>query len=305
MEKIFRMVKEQEGKKITLKNERELYYVKFTNDDEKKGIRKEIIEKSIGYVILEDLKKEDTVYDQPEVVRKQAVDILMFFGKKYVLWKHGIDKSKDSDWDTEYLVTDDDGICHIKDSYIKGYFHVRNNETKTQNIVLLVSKKKFPLILLLLLLLVFFAMCARAFYHPEKQTGPTSQSSTIEFSEDAIDYDDRPVMTDETNDETGDGNGDIDLNVFTDQTLNAGDTIPFTNYSSNIDNLEFFVTLAGSTDVIYDTGVIAPGKQVPWDISKTLEAGEYSFDIYLSVYPEDGSEASYLCFQRNFNVVLK
>lgn len=298
---------EETGKRIRLKGKRNLYYKKFTREERRSGEREKVIKNSAGYVLLDDLKKENITQKQTKDIQKKVEDELNFYEKRYVIYKNGFNGNLDSEWITEYVTQKEEDVYELKDSYIKGYLVVQNEGGKPSEpaltTVLLVSKKKYIPFLLIFFLLFLGAVSVCAFYSPKSGDVSVAESPMIEFAEDATEYDDTPVLMEETEQETQ--NSSIDLNVFVDQTLHAGDTIPFANYSTNIDNLEFKVTYAGKEDVIYDTGIIAPGQQVKWNISDTLDTGDYCFDIYLLVYPADGTEASYLCFQRNFNVSLK
>ncbi len=310
MERIFCPVEEESGKRIRLKGKRNLYYRKFARDEEKDGTKESIIKNSVGYVILKDLKKQKTTGDKPEKLQNVVEDELHFFDEKYVIYKNEINGKAEPEWKTDYLKSDEDDIYKLKDSRIKGYFVVQNEGSESTEptepcltTVLLVSKKKIVPILLIFLLLLLTTLCVKAFYNPKNADVPIAESPAIEFAEDSTEYDDTPIMTEEK--EQKQQNSNIELNLFVDQTLSIGDTIPFANYSTNIDNLEFQITYAGENEVIYDTGVIGPGQQVKWNVSDTLEAGKYCFDIYLLVYPADGTEVSYLCFQKNFHIILK
>lgn len=305
METVFCPVEEKSGKRIRLKGKRNLYYKKFTREEEKDGTKESIIKNSVGYVILKDLKKQKTTGDKPEKLQNVVEDELHFFDEKYVIYKNEINGKAEPEWKTEYLKSEEDDIYKLKDSRIKGYFAVQNegSEQTCLTTVLLVSKRKIFLLLLIFFLLFLSSMCAYAFFNPGKTEIPVAESPAIEFAEDATEYDDTPIMTEEKEQEQQ--NSNIELNLFVNQTLSIGDTIPFANYSTNIDNLEFQITYAGENEVIYDTGVIGPGQQVKWKVSDTLEAGKYCFDIYLLVYPADGTEVSYLCFQKNFHIILK
>lgn len=298
---------EETGKRIRLTGKRNLCYKKFTKEQSRNGNREEVINNSVGYVLLDDLKRENTTQKVAKKFLDKVEDELNFYNKRYVIYKNELNGKLETEWITGYVEQKEKDVYKLRDSYIKGYLNVQSKEVKQNEpvitTVLLVSKKKYIPLLFIFLLMLLGAASVYALYSPKSEDVSIAESPMIEFAEDATEYDDTPVLMKETEQEPQ--NSSIDLNVFVNQSLHAGDTIPFANYSTNIDNLEFRVTHAGKEDVIYDTGIIAPGHQVKWNVSDTLGAGDYYFDIYLLVYPVDGTEASYLCFQRNFNVYIE
>ena len=303
---IFCPIEEETGKRIKLKKGRKLYYKRFTRDDEKDGTKEDIIQKSIGYVILDELKKENTTQKKKTELQEKVENELRFFDENYVIYKKEVYEETEPEWKTDYLKRDENDFYKLNESRIKGYIVVQN-ECSEENApclttVLLVSKKKVFPFLLFFFLLLLAALCVKAFYNPEHVEVPTAESSTIEFAEDATEYDDTPVLLGGLIQDID--NSDIKFNLLNDAELNTGDKIPFANYSVNIDNLEFYVTYAGETDVIYNTGVIKPGTQVEWEVSDTLDSGAYTFDIYMVVYPYDGSTPSISRCQVNLHIQL-
>lgn len=307
MKKIFYLTEEGE-QRIRLTGKRSLHYKKFRREDKENGTKDEVIKNSIGYVILDELRKEKTVPKCKKELLEKVEKELEFFEERYVIYKTEINEEEEPEWITGYLKQDENESYKLNSSYIKGYFVVQNEENDLDasypTTVLLVSKRRIPLFLIIFLLLFSTVVCAQVLRNPVTPDTPAAESPAIEFAQDATEYDDRPVVLGDSEPETDTSNSELKFNVFVDDTIKSGDKIPFVNYSTNVDNLEFYVTYAGETDVIYKTGVLKPGSSVDWNVASTVGSGNYSFDIYMAVYPENGSEPSYSRCQKNFNLTL-
>ena len=295
-------------KKIRLKGKRILQYVRFTKDDEESGAKEVIINESIGYVLVDDLKKENTTQKEEKDLQENIENELSFCNEGYVIYKNEFSGKLEPEYITEYVKRDEHDNYKLNSSLVKGYLLVqhmdKNPDAQHIQTVLIVSKKKFFPFLLFFFLLFLGTVSAYAFHNPKSADVPVAESPMIEFAEDATEYDDSPVMIGEPEPEVDTSNSELKFNVFVDNTIKSGDKIPFANYSSNVDNIEFYVTYAGETDVIYESGVLKPGSSVDWDVASTLGSGNYFFDIYMAVYPENGSEPSYTRCQKNFNLTL-
>lgn len=305
--------KEKENfKKTKLKKKRYLYY-KPKKDVENSDTN------FLYYILLDDINKEKNVFSKFDMedcdFPKEEVNVFSFYNKDYLLYKCTFLESEKKYYETKYVKEKGNNNYEIKKRYIKGYLCLINDKNE-EFLVPIVSKKIFPIIFLSLF--YYFPVQAISVLAAASVLGTiigksiienkSNQKSNIIFAEDSTEYDDTPIETNNIDNESeaiNETDGEIKLNLIIDQTVNESSEIPFSNYSTNIDNLRYLVTLTDSEDIIYDTGILKPGTEVSWKVSDYLEKGEYVFDVYLIPYTSDGEEGFCTRVQTNVNINIQ
>lgn len=288
------------SKYLNLKKKRKLSYLKEKEIDESKIV-------SSFYIVLKDLNKEKDIFKKDVEEYLDECNVLFFKAKDYLIYKVNFDEKEKYIYQTDYIRKNEYGEYEINPRYIKGYTKIVNQKNE-EFIIPIVSKNIIPIPL-------FSFIFSSSFIPVSALAGASIVAATIggitylnrdnaqkdiSFATDSTEYDDSPVTAD--NDEIDSSNEDIQLNLILDQTVTDTSTIPFANYSSNIDNLRYLITKVDDENIIYDTGIISPGKVVNWKVSDYLETGSYALDIYLIPYTSDGEEGMTTRIQTNVTI---
>ena len=146
------------------------------------------------------------------------------------------------------------------------------------------KRKHIIIVILIIAVLVLSAIVAVASYQAGYAKN-SSNSKGIVIDEDASEWDK------DLGNISGNQKG-IEIPGYGEITVQAGDTtwnITLANPKNNDCYFQYTITVDDSETPIYESDYIEPGKAITeFEVSKPLEAGEYSIYMNISTYSMDG-----------------
>lgn len=275
---IFTYIQNEIGKKYKLRKKRYLYITDY--DSDKKFEEDENI---IGFITLKALKKEkdvssdDLVQELLKDEDKHPLNVFSFGEKQYL-----IEKKED-----------------IGKKHIKGYVSVKEDTKGNSDVKYFAVTSRFILPLWLLIFANFWNGCMTVIAATlvglvllnsgnktqDVQTTDNNANTAIKIADNVEKYDDTPIDIDSASSEEIPENdaGDIDLNLYSYQSLSVGDVLNLTNISTNDVYLKYIITDATTNEEIYSTDLISYGTDIPWIPSDYLSVGTH--DVIFNIVP--------------------